>query len=81
MQPRQGGRQHGVARYRSIMDWLETFRVYYGPTYKAFAALDDDGRAALERGLIALADSHNTSTSGTARVPSDYVEVIATKAK
>lgn len=73
--------QQFIFRYRSSRDWLDTFRQYYGPLFKAFAGLDDDGRAALERDLIALADSHNTSTNGTARIPSDYLEFVVTKAK
>jgi len=68
-----------VFRYRSAHDWVNTFRTYYGPTHKAFAALDDARRASFERDLIALADAHNTSTNGTFRVPSDYLEIIIRK--
>ena len=67
-----------VFRYRSASHWLDTFRTYYGPTLKAFGALDDAGRAAFERDLIELAESHNTATDGTLRVPSDYLEVVVT---
>ena len=66
-------------RYRSAHDWLDTFRTYYGPTHKAFAALDEAGRAAFERDLLALANKHNTSTTGTLRIPSDYLEIVVTK--
>ena len=65
-------------RYRSAQHWVDTFRTFYGPTLKAFATLDDAGGAALERELLALADSHNTATDGTLRVPSDYLEVVVT---
>jgi SAM-dependent methyltransferase len=68
-----------VFRYRSAEDWLETFRTYYGPTYKAFGALDHAGRAAFAQDLLALANEYNTSTTGTLRIPSDYLEVVVTK--
>jgi ubiquinone/menaquinone biosynthesis C-methylase UbiE len=65
-------------RYRSARHWLDTFTTYYGPTNKAFAALDDDARAALDAELIALAEECNES-SGALRVPSDYLQTIAVR--
>jgi SAM-dependent methyltransferase len=73
-------RREFVFRYRSAEHWLDTFRTYYGPTFKAFGGLDPDGQAAFERDLLALADAHNTSTTGTLRIPSEYLEVVAVKA-
>jgi 2-polyprenyl-3-methyl-5-hydroxy-6-metoxy-1,4-benzoquinol methylase len=73
-------RRQFVFRYRSAEDWLDTFRTYYGPTLKAFAAVDRAARAALENELLALANEWNTSSTGTLRVPSDYLEVVAVKA-
>ena len=72
--------RHFVFRYRSAQDWLDTFRTYYGPTHKAFGALDSDAQAAFEAELLALAGEHNTSSTGTFRVSSEYLEVIAVKA-
>jgi SAM-dependent methyltransferase len=72
-------RRHFVFRYRSAQHWLDTFRTYYGPTLKAFGALDDAGRESLERDLLALADECNTSTTGALRIPSEYLEVVVTK--
>ena len=72
-------RRHFIFRYRSAQDWLDTFRTYYGPTLKAFAAIDDATRAALELDLLALAEQFNTSSTGTLRVPSEYLEVVAVK--
>ena len=70
-----------VFRYRSAQDWVDTFRTYYGPTLKAFAALaDTDGGAALEADLLDLAASHDTAADGTLRIPSDYLEVVVTVA-
>jgi SAM-dependent methyltransferase len=73
-------RRQFVFRYRSAEHWLDSFRTYYGPTLKAFSTLDDAARAALERDLLNLANDHNTSSTGTLRVPSDYLEVVAVKA-
>ncbi|HVM14143.1 MAG TPA: hypothetical protein VM287_07415, partial [Egibacteraceae bacterium] len=72
-------RRQFVFRYRSAEHWLDTFRTYYGPTLKAFSAVDDAARAALEGELLALANEANTSSTGTLRVPSDYLEVVAVK--
>jgi SAM-dependent methyltransferase len=72
-------RRQFVFRYRSAQDWLDTFRTFYGPTLKAFAALDAASGAALERELLALADEHNTSSTGALRIPSEYLEVVAVK--
>ena len=69
-----------VFRYRSTQHWVDTFRNYYGPTLKAFAALDAEQQAAFEAELVALGNQHNTSSTGGFRVPSDYLEVVAVKA-
>ena len=43
-------------RYRSAQEFVDFFRTWYGPTLKAFAALDgDEARAALEADLVSLA--------------------------
>ena len=68
-----------VFRYRSAQHWLDTFRTFYGPTLKAFAALGDEGKA-LETELLDLATRSNTATDGTLRIPSDYLEAIVTVA-
>jgi SAM-dependent methyltransferase len=73
-------RRNFVFRYRSAEHWLDTFRTYYGPTYKAFAALDAAGQAAFEHDLLALANEHNTTPTGGLRIPSEYLEVVAVKA-
>jgi len=69
-----------IFRYRSAQEWLDAFREYYGPTYKAFGALDADKQTAFARDLLALANERNTSQTGTLRVPGEYLEVVATKA-
>jgi SAM-dependent methyltransferase len=59
---------------------VEFFRQYYGPTQKAFAALDPAGQAALRRDLVKLQTAHNTArTSGTTEVAAEYLEVVAVR--
>jgi SAM-dependent methyltransferase len=53
------------------------FRLWYGPTLRAFAALDVAGREALRRDLEKLWTDHNRAKDGTTRVESEYLEVIA----
>jgi SAM-dependent methyltransferase len=66
-------------RYRSADYWLDVFRTYYGPVQKAFAALDAEGQAGLERDLINLARKHDRGGSDGLVVPSEYLEVVATR--
>jgi ubiquinone/menaquinone biosynthesis C-methylase UbiE len=69
-----------VFRYRSAQAFFDTFRDYYGPTVRAWAALDDAGRASLEQQLVAHAANANRRTDDALAVPSDYVEVVVTRA-
>ena len=66
-------------RQRSPRAWIDYFRAYYGPTLKAFAALDDAGQAALTADLEALIARHNVATDGTMVVPAEYLEVVAVR--
>lgn len=56
---------------------VEFWRTYYGPTLKAFAALDDGKQSALRQDLEALWAEHNSSNNGTTFVQAEYLEVIA----
>jgi SAM-dependent methyltransferase len=58
---------------------VETFRLYYGPTYRAFAALDEAGQAALRQELEQLWSSHNQSPNGVTRLESEYLEIVAVR--
>ncbi len=69
-----------VFRYRSPAHWLEVFRTWYGPTLKAFAALDEPAQAELERDLLALVGQFNRSGDSTMVVPGAYLEVVVTRA-
>jgi SAM-dependent methyltransferase len=66
-------------RYRSAEHWLDVFRTYYGPTVKAFAALDSTAQGALDDDLKALIAQFNVSGDQTMVVPSDYLEVVVTR--
>jgi SAM-dependent methyltransferase len=66
-------------RYRSPAHWLQIFRDYYGPTHKAFAALDRPGQDALAKDITALLGRLNTAGPGSLVVPSEYLEVVITK--
>jgi ubiquinone/menaquinone biosynthesis C-methylase UbiE len=68
-----------VFRYRSPEHWLDVFRTYYGPVLKAFAALEPEGQAALQRDLLALIDRANRASDGTMVVPSDYLEIVVVR--
>ena len=72
-------RRFFVFRYRSAAHWLDTFRSYYGPMLKAFAALDAAGQAGLERDLTDLLHRYNQGGSDTLAVPGEYLEVVATR--
>jgi len=56
---------------------VEFFRTYYGPSHKAFAALDAEKQSALRRELEQLWTEHNTATDGTTFIESEYLEIVA----
>ncbi|MGR4872087.1 class I SAM-dependent methyltransferase [Variovorax sp. LARHSF232] len=67
-------------RYRNAAHWLQVFRDWYGPTHKAFAALDTEDQARLERDITALLEEFNTAGSDSLVVPGEYLEVVITAA-
>jgi len=67
-------------RYRSAAHWLEIFRAFYGPTHKAFGALDAPGREALASDITLLLEEMNTAGADSLVVPSEYLEAVITKA-
>ena len=66
-------------RYRSPEHWLEIFKTYYGPTNRAFAALDAEKQAALQADILELLGRMNRGGDTTLIVPSEYLEVVVTK--
>ena len=71
--------RHFTFRYRSPQHMVGTFRDFYGPVLKAFAAVDPAAREALADDLLLLVGRFNTATDGSAVVPSEYLEVVITK--
>lgn len=75
----QVARRHFTFRYRSAEHWFETFREFYGPTLKAWDALDDAGRTSFREQLVALAAGANRAGDGSLAVDSEYLEIVATR--
>ena len=59
---------------------VEFFRTYYGPTNRAFAALDADKQAALRSDLERLWSEHNKAVDGGTEIEAEYLEVVAVRA-
>jgi SAM-dependent methyltransferase len=59
---------------------VEFFRLYYGPTNQAFAALDGDGRETLRRELEALWSANNRGGADCTAVFAEYLEVTGIRA-
>lgn len=72
-------RRHFNFRYRSAAHWVQIFRDFYGPTHKAFAALADSAKPALERDITALLEQMNTAGTASLVVPGEYLEVVIIK--
>jgi ubiquinone/menaquinone biosynthesis C-methylase UbiE len=72
-------RRHFAFRQRSARAWIDYMRTYYGPTLKAFAALDEAGQARLIADLEVLIAGHNAADDGTMVVHAEYLEVVATR--
>lgn len=73
-------RRSFVFRFRSAAEFVDFFRANYGPVHKAFGALEEEGQARLAADLQDLASSANRSTGAAVAMPSEYLEVIATRA-
>jgi ubiquinone/menaquinone biosynthesis C-methylase UbiE len=71
--------RHFAFRYRSPQHMVDTFRDFYGPVLKAFAAIDTPAREALATDLLQLVERFNTAKDGSSVVPSEYLEVVITK--
>jgi len=65
-------------RYRSAAHWIEIFRAYYGPTHKAFAALDESGQRSLHAALMELLERENRHDGDALVIPGEYLEVVIT---
>ena len=66
-------------RYRSAAHWIEVFRNFYGPTHKAYAALDPKRQARLTADITALLERRNVGGPNSLVVPGEYLEVVITR--
>jgi ubiquinone/menaquinone biosynthesis C-methylase UbiE len=71
-------RRYFAFRYESAEHFVEMFRTFYGPTHKAFAALDPAGQTALETDLIALLRRADRGGGRGLVVPAEYLEIVVT---
>lgn len=58
---------------------VEFFREFYGPTNRAFSALDADGQSALRRDLEQLWSKHNQAAEDSLYLEAEYLEVQAVR--
>jgi len=66
-------------RYLSPAHWIAVFRDFYGPTHKAYAALDESQQARLSEAIAQLLERLNVAGSGSLVVPGEYLEIVITK--
>jgi len=71
---------HFAFRYRSAAHFIDVFRAWYGPVNKAFAAQSPEKAEALADELADLLDGLNRAGPGSLVVPSEYLEVVITRA-
>ena len=70
-------RRSFMFRYLSGEHFVDIFRRFYGPTHKAFAALDATKQAALTYDLLQLIEKFRTPSRGAAvAIPGEYLEVV-----
>jgi SAM-dependent methyltransferase len=68
-------RKEFVFRYTSAAHMIDVFRRFYGPTVKAFGALDEAGQARLNADLEALCARFDRGGVAFA-APAEYLEVV-----
>jgi len=61
------------------VDVVEFFRLYYGPTQRAFAAIDAEQQKPLRADLEKHWSQHDRGTSGSTAVESEYLEILAVR--
>ena len=72
--------RHFNFRYRSAAHFIEVFRTWYGPVNKAFAAQTAEKAEAQAAELSELLNSLNTAGPASLVVPSEYLEIVVTRA-
>lgn len=71
-------RRNFMFRYQSAAHFVDIFRRFYGPTHKAFGALDAAGQARLNDALVDLLNKHNQGGPASLVIPGEYLEVVVT---
>jgi ubiquinone/menaquinone biosynthesis C-methylase UbiE len=66
-------------RYESAEHFIDVFRTYYGPTNRAFAALDDERQPALAADMKALIERFARPAGRAIAIEAEYVEVVIEK--
>jgi ubiquinone/menaquinone biosynthesis C-methylase UbiE len=72
-------RRHFHFRYQSPAHWIEVFRNFYGPTHRAYAALDAAQQLRLTQGITQLLERLNVGGASSLVVPGEYLELVITK--
>src|SRR5436305_11594531 len=65
-------------RFRSAEEYVDIFRRWYGPTLKAFAALDKNDQRKRADDLADLAREHDVHGTGDVAIASTYLETVLT---
>lgn len=73
-------RKYFAFRYQSAAHFVQVFREFYGPTHKAFGALDASDQQALARDISALLNELDIGGGHGLVVPSEYAQVVITVA-
>jgi SAM-dependent methyltransferase len=71
-------RRDFMMRYQSAEHWIAVFRTFYGPTHKAFAALQPAAQTKLHEDLVTLLEAANRGGPASLVVPAEYLEVVVT---
>ena len=69
-----------VFRYATPAEFVDFFRTFYGPVHKAFLAVGEAGAEALEADILNTVETFNVAKDGSMKVPSEYLELVITKA-
>ena len=75
----QGQRKTFNFRYESPGHFVAVFRTFYGPTHKAFGALDEAGKMALEKDMLELIGQFRRPGGPALVVPGTYLETVISK--
>ena len=66
-------------RFTAPEEFVSFFRTWYGPTVKAFAAVEGAARDSLENDLVELARRFDRLGTDATAIPATYIEAVATK--